>query len=56
MAVLVTAIHANRLHDSFPQEGTDRVISSTGRMRPGVDARDKRGHDGVVNLRSEPYS
>lgn len=54
MAVLVTAIHAATPSEILPEEERILNVLSAPRLRPGVDARDKHGHDGAVNLSSKP--
>jgi hypothetical protein len=46
MAVLVAAIHADQPRESSPKEARIHANSLTRRLWRGVDARDKRGHDG----------
>src|SRR5208282_1110805 len=50
----VTAIHADMTRKILPKEARIHAIPEAPRLSRGVDARDKRGHDGVVNLDSEP--
>jgi hypothetical protein len=54
MAVVVTAIRANRTGKIEPKEARIHAIQDRPRLRRGADARDKRGHDGVVNPTSGP--
>ena len=53
MAVLVTAIHANKLRVNSSKEARIPAIKLTLRRWAGVDTRDKHGHDGVVDPGSE---
>jgi hypothetical protein len=46
MAVLVTAIQANQTRKSPPKEARIHAKSAPLSQFPGVDTRDKRGHDG----------
>jgi hypothetical protein len=54
MAVLVTALHASMKHEFASKEAKIPAIQDSSRLRRRVDARDKRGHDGVINPTSEP--
>jgi hypothetical protein len=47
------AIHADMTRKNPSNEARIHAIQETLRLRRGVDARDKRGHDGVVNLDSD---
>jgi hypothetical protein len=50
MAVLVTAILADMKRKMAPKGAKFHATQDSSRLFRGVDARDKRGHDGVVDL------
>jgi hypothetical protein len=50
IVALVTAIHADRPRKNMPKEATIHPARETSWQGCGVDARDERRHDGVLDL------